>query len=241
MATRPRRFIANNPLAQNPKLEPIHQSLYSGGSLASGALPRELLLFQYAIGGTVAGALTGAVAMANASLLQTNMRTAGFVAAPKVFLIEGLRFKVSLLTPPFTATAPLAKVTNLLTAAAEQDMLTDLIRIRESGIFVLDIGPKNYQECHLFDVPDDAGVGGLAANSVATTVAATTNAFQFMAPHGAGGRKRFRQYPVVIPAQQQFQVKIQWPSPVNPSISPTQATNAFCWAFLDGLLGREVS
>ena len=239
---RPRRFAGPNLLAANPKLEPIHQSLYSAGSFASGvALPRELLLFQYAVGNNIPGASGTAGALTNAHLLSTNMRTAGFLAAPKVFSVEGIRLIYSQLATPTTAGAsPVQQPSlNVVAAGVAAVFVDNLVRTHYSGVLDFSVGPKNYQEAPLWMFPSNTGLDGVA--SIAGAWAVPVNEL-VTAVHSGGRYFGLGRYPVLIPAQQQFQVTLKFPSPTNPTLVGAAGINdLFVWVCLDGVLGREVS
>lgn len=244
LMNRVRRAYAPPQLSGRPLLENIVQPLYSSVGLGGDpttpvALPSEVNLFQYAKGANVPGA--GNWSGNPATLWHTNMETPSSLAAPKVFTITGIRVHVSHLAAS-GANAP-SRVTraDAITQASgadpiELDQVQDNLKIFNSGVLRLVVGPKTYANHPLWFFPSNIGVGGLADVTNDTSIAAA-HSRSIIATHQVGQYWDFDQYPVVIAAQQSFGVSISFPWATNPSLSQARCLTVF----LDGILSREVS
>lgn len=226
----PRRLAAPAELGATPKLEMIHQPLYSAAGIDNGAaLPRTLLFFQYGIGAVVAGAGTGAVT--GATFYHTNMETAGFLAAPKVFVIKGIRVIFAQLDVATAVTFPDDTVG---TTPEDTDWADDLAMMYYSGSFRIGVGPKDYVRCPLFLVPGNTGIEGVAAVAGSW---ATNNFMRINFNHTVGKYYSLPDYPVLIASQQSFAAEIRWEFGTNYQT----ADDHLVWTVLDGVLGREVA
>jgi hypothetical protein len=225
----PRRLAAPAELGATPRLEMIHQPLYSAGGIDNAALPNELLLFQYAIGGTVSGA--GAAAVPNANLFHTNMETAGFLAAPKVHTTTGIRVVFAQLEA--VATAVLTDP-SLGTTPENTDWADDLQGMLYSGFLRFAIGPKDYVRAPLFLVPGNTGIEGVSSMAAGF---ATNNFMRVNVLHNVGRYYGLPQYPTLIASQQSFVASLNWRFATNYTV----LDDHLIWVILDGILGREVS
>ena len=141
MKVRPRRFAS--PFAgQRAKLEPIHQPLYSAYLFDAASAPNEALMFQYAVGGTVASNIATAT---NATQLHTNIPAAGFLPTPKIFLVTGMRIVpvelTSALIDPIDDTAA-ESVAAITWTGEDSNLLEDLLRIIYGSYIRFFVGKK---------------------------------------------------------------------------------------------------
>ena len=224
---RPTRLVA--PPQGRAQLELVHFPLYSAAALNAAALPRELNFFNYAQGSQVSGAGTGALNAA--TRFHTNMETANFLAAPKTFTVLQIRLVTSLLNH---AASPTLGDDSLMTATSHAQ--TDDLLLMQSMALRFFVGPKDYVQAPAFAVPGNAGLGGVAAASTHSTVAAFTGS-RLVALHTAGRVHDMSAWPVLIANQQSFgaQLSCQWGT--NPSITGQRLV----FVVLEGVLGREVS
>jgi len=236
LMTRARRFAS--PAAQfiNAKLEPIHQPLYSLCAIDSGVIPRSLLFFQYPVGGTVAG--TGDGTIGGATTFHTNMETAGFLANPKLFLVTGIRCIPWPLVPgsaAASAPSPRGAVNAIGETIAKDEWIADFLFTWYCGVMNFVVGPKNYLRVPLWNVPANTGVDGFASAAIGSLASASI--FRTESFHSSGRYYALSQYPILIPAQQSFNVSIDYQLPTNPSLNK----DAAIYVQLDGVLGREVA
>jgi len=226
----PRRFAA--PAAGTPRLEMIHQPLYSAVAIDNAAaIPRSTFFFNYAIGNTVSGAGGGARA---ATLFETNLEVASFLSAPKLFTVHAVRLILSPLN--YTAGAPATADGSQGTADENNDQLDDAQLIRFSCALRFFVGPKDYIKAPIFLMPENTGLGGLGVTSI-SSAADTLQFTNNVAVHFAGKSWTMPTYPVLIANQQNFGAELvnQW------TTNPTTNDDKLLWCVLDGVLGREVS
>lgn len=234
---RVRRAYAPSQLLGRPMLENIVQPLYSTAGINGGAaLPAELNLFQYAKGQSVPG--DGDYSGVSSTLWHTNMETPSSLAAPKVFTITGIRCHVSHLGSG-GSNRPTYETADLSTTATGPDIfqVEDVLKVFNSGVLRLTVGPKVYANHPLWFFPSNVGIGGLADVAIAKNDLASSTSRSVAATHQVGQYWDFFEYPVVIAAQQSFGVNISFTWATNPSPSKDRAVTVF----LDGILSREVS
>lgn len=227
MQLRQRRFYSPHPAFARAKLEPIHQPLYSAGAIDNAALPRELLLFNYAVGGTVSGAGGGAVA---ANQWHTNLPSPNGLPMPKLFLVTGIRviwsqmdaIGTSLLDPSYTQ------------AAENTDSEDDFLAAWYGGFLRFFVGTKDYLVAPLFLTPGNTGIDGYAA--LAATAVNIANFARIDKAHSVGRYFALDKYPVLIPSQQNFFVSLNWPQ----ATPATMIDEHLVWCVFDGIYGREV-
>jgi hypothetical protein len=233
---RPRRFAS--PFAgQRAKLEPIHQPLYSAYLFDAAIVGGEALLFQYAIGGTVASNIAAATV---ATQLHTNIQAAGFLPTPKVFLTTGIRIvpvelTSGLITPiDDTAAASVAAQTFL---GNDSNLLEDLMRILYGSYVRFFVGTKDYLVAPCWMTPANTGIDGESSNQIALGASVTNVAErQFINTfHSMGRYFALNRYPVLIPSQQNFFISINFPQTTRPTLGATRPV----YGVLDGILGRE--
>lgn len=234
---RVRRAYSPPQLSGRPLLENVVYPLYSTAGLAAAALPAEINLFQYAKGQAVPGA--GNFAGATSSLWHTNMDTPSSLAAPKVFTITGVRCHLSHVSVDSSTAnqTELVQTADLASSATENPQLADPLRVFNSGVLRLTVGPKTYCNHPLWFFPSNIGVGGLNSVSTATGSATSTTQRSIVAAHQVGQYFDFDTYPVVIAAQQSFGVNISFTWATNPTLTAARAITVF----LDGIMSREVS
>ena len=236
MRVRPRRFAS--PFAgQRAKLEPIHQPLYSAYLFDSAITLGEALMFQYAVGGTVASNIAAAT---NATTLHTNIPAAGFLPTPKIFLTTGLRIIVNELTSALidpvddTVAETFAAVTFI---GEDSNLLEDAMRIVYGSYVRFFVGTKDYLVVPTFLTPGNTGIMGVSDTEIAVAATpenlATEQAIRTF--HGMGKYFAMERYPVLIPSQQNFFVSLNFPQVTRPTLGATRPV----YAVLDGIFGRE--
>lgn len=230
MEVNPRRFASPHPAFAHAKVEPIHQPLYSAHAWNAAALPRDNMFFTYAIGGTVAGAGAGAI---SATSMHTNMEQGGALAMPKLFLVEGIRHVVPLIS------ATLAGVTASFQAASTAAIsdFDDMLELIYGLVFVLHVGTKDYVRTRLVNVPGNVGLGGVASTTTSGTTALSAKppSGVLCGAHTAGKYFGMPTYGILIPSQQTFNVNLTAPQ----AAPPTPAIARLSYVVLDGILGRE--
>jgi hypothetical protein len=242
LVNRVRRAYAPPQLSGRPMLENIVQPLYSSVGLNNAALPSEVNLFQYAKGANVPGA--GFWAGVASTSWHTNMETPSSLASPKVFTITGIRVHLSHLgasasnAPQRVTTADATSVTTGVDPI-ELAQVQDNLRVFNTGVLRLTVGPKTYAQHPLFFFPSNIGVQGLSdvANDASLSAGAAVHSRSIAATHQCGQYWDFMEYPVVIAAQQSFGVAINFPWGTNPTLAAPRCLTVF----LDGILSREVS
>lgn len=235
MKVRPRRFAS--PFAgQRAKLEPIHQPLYSAFLFDAAQTQGEALFFQYAVGGTTAGTVTGVVA----TFLHTNLPAPGFLPTPKIFLTTGLRIIPTELTAPLidviddTAAESVAAVT---WTGEDSNLLEDLMRLFYGSFVRFFVGTKDYLVAPTWVTPANTGIAGVS-NTEFAVAATPENLGERQAVrtfHSMGRYFALNQYPVLIPSQQNFSMSLNFPQATRPTLGSQRAV----YAVLDGILGRE--
>lgn len=237
MAVRPRRFASPFPMGR-AKLEPIHQPLYSAYIFDAAAAPSEALLFQYAVGNSVA---TNVATATNATLLHTNMIAAGTLSTPKVFLVTGIRVVFPELTSALIA---MLEDTGAYTLAGptytanDSNLLEDLVRLVYGSYLNFFVGVKSYLTAPTWIAPSNTGIQGDNANITTggMTPTAPISLQNFQTYHSAGRYFGLDRYPVLIPSQQNFQMSLNFPQPTKPTIGTARVV----YGVLEGILGREV-
>lgn len=151
------------------------------------------------------------------TLADTNMTAAGHVPSPNVFLATGLAIK-------FTSGAP---VENTGAAVASNDYVADVHAFYEGlpgsllGSYLeFSSGSAFYVREPLWAFPPSARLGISAA--VATTVAAD----QYVVAYAENAGIPYEISPLALPANQDFQVTLNWPAGVvaMPSTKPARVT-----------------
>lgn len=233
----PRRFLLEDESrggGQVP-LEFCTWSFYSAVALgnAGDTLPRQVEAFTYVVGQTVAGSGTQAI---TATRFHTNMAAVKTIPRPKTFTIFGIRIVMPF--ADYAAAGVALHDPSTAAANANLDGVDDLQLVTESMVCRFKIGEKTYAEAPLLAMPANVGIGGIAATTVSNTnAAALTQQVVALNTCGLGwdfsrhqGRK-----PVLWNQQQfTFEYLCQW------TTNPTMNSNNLLYAFLDGVLGREV-
>lgn len=231
IAVEPRRMLSPHPAFERAQLEPVHQPLYSAAAFDAALCPAEVNFFTYSIGGIVSGAGAGATA---ASLIHTNMETAGFLAAPKIFLAE----KVSIVVSQLNATLSAQLEVNFALAAAVNavEMHDDLCRLLYGSWLRWIVGTKDYFVGPAWLVPGNYGLNGIAAAAIADTDVVTENYVRYHSVYGYGKQMKLSRFPVLLPSQQNFRMSLNF----TQNVRPTLIAARLVYANLHGLYGREV-
>ena len=229
MQVAPRRFASPIELFERAKLEPIHQELYSCALYDAAAIPNEVGLFTYALGGTVVGTVTGQ----SANALHTNMETPSFLANPKLFLVEGLRIHV----PPLNTAlnAPAEIVTGDPSLGGNWAFFDSLRMLYAATWIRFRVGQKDYLRVPTWLCPPNIGVGGAAGAAIDQLAPAATDTVLAVAPYMSGRVMSFPTAPILIPPQQNFRVDVMRSETrvaTLPSAIPV-------YGILDGIYGRE--
>ena len=151
----------------------------------------------------------------------TNILAAGQLPRPQEFLITGVQ--VTFEVGAAIAVDAIARV---------QTNWQDVFDVSNSGNLDLFVGSKSYlTDAPLGVFPQQWGVGGTANTSAATTTAATDIAkvLDYARPVG----RYYSITPVKLPANQNFNVTLNWPEGVVPIV-----TAAVIGVRLDGFLYR---
>lgn len=236
MAVRPRRFAS--PFAgQRAKLEPIHQPLYSCYLFDSALVNSDALMFQYAVGGSVATNISTATV---ATTLHTNLPAAGFLPTPKVFLVTGIRIiPVELTSGLITPIDDSAAASSAAVTWTGQDIngLEDLQRLIYGSYVRFFVGTKDYLIAPTWITPANTGIAGDAAVAMqAGSTPVNTGEFQRITTfHSMGRYFGLDRYPVLIPSQQNFFLSLNFPQNTRPTLGATRPV----YGVLDGILGRE--
>jgi len=236
MQVRPRRFAS--PLAaQRAMVEPVQQPLYSCFVFDAALVPADCLLFQYPVGGTIAG---NVAALGTATELQTNMLSTGQLPSPKIFLATGIRvIPIELLNGwanPVDDTA--GDSTAVTFTGNDSDLLEDLMRIIYGSVTVFHVGVKDYLMQPTFNNPANTGIMGVSDSQLeaGATPTNTMERQRFQTFHSHGRYFAFDRYPILIPSQQNFDVRLKFPMPTRPTLGATRPV----YVFIDGISGREV-
>lgn len=227
---KPRRLVTPAELAARAKLEMIHQPLYSTVALDAAAIPPSTTLFTYALGATVPGAGLGAVA---SSLFHTNMETAGFLAAPKIHIVQSLSVHMNVLT---AGPGPGLPDPSVEAASSDHELIEDLLTLNYATSLVFRVGPKTYVRHSNPFLPSNTGIEGIAAVTNFQQAAAAPQGLRILSGYTCGPPFTWPIYPVLIASQQSFSAELQ-------AQATTEALNDPHWVtvYLDGVLGREVS
>jgi len=193
-------FSPYNP-GERALIEPIVEPLYDSGTVTTNATTF-LDFFKIPLGQGVPAK----------TLVETNMRLAGQLGNPNVFLITGFRFQLT----QFIAQA--------------ETNIDDAAEILYSSYYSVDIGDKfkNYLEVPTFRVPGGLGLYGFAAST--TTAVVVTNGL----PNGIN-RYSIEKYPIGLAPNETFGARIQFP---GGAATITTATKV--WTFFEGIRGRAV-
>jgi len=212
-------------------LEFCYWPLYSAAAYDAAALPRELEFFNYTVGETVSGA---GVAATSATQMHTNMLAPRTVPRPKIFTCQGIR----VICPPmtYTATTVTEKETGSGASYAAATQFADLINITQTGQLEFNIGEKNYVRSPLWNMPANAGVGGVADASAGSAAADVFMRRLSLSTAGqmyafSTGRKP------VLWHSQTFTMKLffNWTG-----FGTNQGSTSLIYVVLDGTLGREL-
>ena len=189
-------------------IEVIWQPLYEYQTYPTTG-QTQLTFFQNPVGAIAGGLST------------TNVRSAGQFPRPQQFLITGIQ--VTFEVGAAIAVDAIARV---------QTNWQDAFDVANAGNLELFIGSKAYlNDAPLGVFPQQYGLGGAGDTSAATTTAATDIAkvLDYARPVG----KYYQITPVKIPANQNFNVTLNWPEGVV-----TVTTAAVIGVRLDGFLYR---
>ena len=229
LVARPHSYASPFSQYEVAKLEPIHQPLYSACALPDGALPDQNVLFTYAVGQQVTGFTNLPASLQTATKLHTNMETAAFLAAPKLFLITGVRTVMNQLdwtADPAVDPDPSGHAV----AAAVRDTLDAMKLLLYTSTISFRVGNKDYLEAPLWDAPGNTGIDGVAA--AATTVAASS--LEPTAFHSRGRYFALDRFPVLVRTQQTFSMTLRH------HIAVSMPETFLFYGVFDGILGREV-
>jgi len=237
MRVNPRRF-ASPMAAQRAMVEPVQQPLYSCFVFDAAVAPATALFFQYTIGNLIA---TNIVAGAGtATELQTNMLATGQLPSPKIFLCTGIRvIPIELgsgFIDPLDDTA--GDSTAITFTGNDSNLLEDLMRVIYGSVTRFHVGVKDYLLQPTFNNPANTGIMGVS-DSQLESGGTPINAIErqrFQTFHSVGRYFAFDRYPILIPSQQNFDVKLEFQQATRPTFGA--ARPVYC--FIDGISGREV-
>lgn len=137
------------------------------------------------------------------TLADTNMTNAGVLPAPQYFVVN----TIEVIFYPGASPAE-----GGLTSATVNEFVNDVYAVSKSGYLEFTIGSKPYtQDAPLGMFPPCTRLGGFAALTDATTAAA--NLLTQVSYASAAGAT-YNIVPLTIPTQQNFSVKLSWPSVV---------------------------
>lgn len=192
--------------------EGVKQSLYDFQAWgASGVGVTQYNFFQVPVG------------QSSKTKADTNMTNAGMLPAPQAFLVQSIEVYFQ----------PAGEIMRILSAATDVDAWSDDMNAALYGVGYLEltIGSKPYlTEAPLIRFPPKTKLRGNFA--IAETAAATNG--HFMDLSQAEGRPYFIDPPLLIPATQNFNVQINFPT----AITLPSAGNARIGVVLDGILYR---
>lgn len=239
---RPTRMIA--PPQGRAALELVQFPLYSAASLDAAAVPSQISFFNYALGQTVSS--NQAVAP-QANRFHTNMETSNFLSAPKTFTVQQVRLVIgqaSYSTNPDVQANTQPAGTASATATSST-LFNDTLTLG-SMAFRFFVGPKDYVNAPLWAVAGNTGLGGTAAVSVASNLAAAAGppvesgirSNVVSTPYYCGKSWTIRTWPVLLANQQSFGAEL-----TNQFTKTNLTLGAVRLVFvvLEGVLGREVS
>jgi hypothetical protein len=200
-AIQPIQILSPYNPAERALIEPIVEPLYDSGTVTT-ATTTFLDFFKIPLG-------QGVVAK---TLVDTNLRLAGQLGNPNVFLITGFRFQL----------------TQYLTQA--ETNIDDAAIILYTSYYSVDIGDKfkNYLEQPTFRIPGGLGLYGFAASTTVAVV--VTNGL----PNGIN-RYSIEKYPIGLAPNETFGARIQFPGG-----AATLTTDTKVWTFWEGIRGRAV-
>lgn len=227
-SVRPTRGIA--PPVGRASLELVQFPLYSAVSLAATSVPSQISWFNYALGQSVSSSGTTSI---TATRFHTNMETANFLSAPKVFTVQQIRIVVGQAaydgSPSFEANAPASTTSSSV-------LFDDLLKL-ESMAFRFAVGPKDYVQAPLWAVSSNTGLGGVSSSAIVTSNA-TPLSLDTNTPYICGKSWSIKTWPVLIANQQSFSAELTNSfTKTNLSMSAVRLV----WCVLEGVLGREVS
>lgn len=229
LAARTRRFASPFPLT-DPKVEPIHQPLYSAAALDAAALPNRLRFFTYQLGQPVSGAGAGVV---NSTKWHTNMEATGQLANPKLMLVTGVRIMLSQVNALGTGLLD----NSYTTIAENNDQDDDFKLLWYGGDFVFHVGTKDYMEGPLPFFPGNTGLEGYAAIAASGIgpAAGLLSLFRKESIYPSGKYFSLPQYSILIPPLQSFYAEIHW----QQATPATMIDTHLLWVVLDGVFSRE--
>lgn len=225
---RPTRGIA--PPVGRAALELVQFPLYSAVSLAAAAVPSQISFFNYALGQNVTSSGTAAI---QATRFHTNMETANFLSAPKVFTVHQIRIVVGQAS---YNVSPAVEDTTPASTVSSSPLFDDLLKL-QSMAFRFAVGPKDYVQAPLWSIAANTGLGGTSSSAIAsnngTALSVNTNT-----PYLCGKSWSIKTWPVLIANQQSFSAEL-----TNSFVKTDLSVSAIrlVWCVLEGVLGREVS
>lgn len=210
------------PEGSRARLEEVIQPIYD--TEAINALSGEFNYFQRPLG-------QAAIAGFSKTLRDTNLRTAGQLPRPQVFVITGIRVIPSLVSGDASA-SPAPVIPDF------SDFLSTLKAIVHESILTLRIGTKDYLQVPTFRVPANVGVDavGWAQRTATAGEAAENDVYYSLWPEGEyfstlPGRLR-------LPSLQGFNASISFP---RAAVNSTLVSGGLkVTVALDGIHGREV-
>lgn len=237
----PTRMGAPADMGALPKLEAIHEPIYSTLALDAGVAPPNVNeLFKYAQGETVAGAGNGAI---TATDYHTSMLQGGSLPMPQFFRCVAARVMMAPLHVGagglFTRHA--AGDPNVGSGAALQnsDLWDDFMGLFWSGSFEFTVGPKLYIRGPLWLFPANVGVHGLTAMdlSVSGTNTEAADWLRTLIPHTIGRVFDISTYPIRLWPNQTFVGRLKWQHSTNYFV----LDDRYLQVVLEGVKWREVS
>lgn len=225
---RPTRGIA--PPQGRAALELVQFPLYSAVSLAAAAVPSQISFFNYALGQNVTSSGTTAI---QATRFHTNLETANFLSAPKVFTVHQVRLVIGQAS---YSTSPATEDTTPASTVSSSLLFSDLMKL-ESMAFRFFVGPKDYVQSPAWAISQNTSIGGISTQALEGNNA-TAASVSTVAPQVCGRSWSIKTWPVLIANQQSFGAEL-----VNSFVKTDLSLDAIrlVWCVLEGVLGREVS
>jgi hypothetical protein len=190
--------------AKRAVVEPIVQPLYDKVQITAAGQSKATFFSQ-------------GIGTAGVDQLITNLDTPNILAAPKIFVILGLRLHYTQLAADAVSDVAFA--------------MTDVLKIAYSYWYQLIVGAKSYKTVPAFYLSSGLGFNGQHIAAAAAEIA-----------HGNMGWPHFQSYdkvdrhPITIPPQQNFRAELNRSAAFPSDLS--EARNV--WNFLEGDYGREV-